>query len=80
MSGKIAQIIRKNSLLKILTFHSNRGLARTLAQKLERAKGESSSRGSNTDKVNCSIRIAIVINPALIAVTLELKKLAKKPM
>ena len=80
MRGRIAQTIKKNSLLKILTFHSNRGFVRILVQKLERANGESSSRGSNTDKVNCSIRIAIVISPALITDALELKKLAKKPI
>jgi len=32
------------------------------------------------DRVNCTIRMAIVINPALIADALELKKLVKKPI
>ena len=80
IKGRITQRNKKNSLPKIVTFHSNRGFVRMLVQKLERANGDNSSRGSNADKVNCIIRIAIVMNPALIADALELIKLVKNPI
>ena len=80
INGSSTQRSKKNTLPIISRFHSNNGFISTFVQNPDRAKGESISKGSKTDKVNCTIRIAIVMNPALRADNLELKKLVKKPI